>query len=130
MLDASWVSPSFYSRPAHSVTESRSRRRTRLGHQLSRHHQRYVQAVVRKRVLQEKAGAQDRGVSAQRRVRKVTMLEVTTHITSTLKRGLGSTRCSTPSRPAWCTAASVQHPAEHHIAVARLRHLSPESSVG
>src|SRR3546814_9269921 len=77
MLDASWVSPSFYSRPAHSVTESRSRRRTRLGHQLSRHHQRYVQAVVRKRVLQEKTGAQDRGVSAQRRVRKVTMLEVT-----------------------------------------------------
>src|SRR3546814_13080933 len=107
MLDASWVSPGFYSRPAYSVAESRERRRRRLGHQLSRHHQRYVQAVVRKRVLQEKTGAQDRGVSAQRRVRKVTMLEVTAHITSTLQRGLVSTRCPTPTRPAWCNAASI-----------------------
>src|SRR3546814_1475531 len=54
------------------------------------------------------------------------MLEVTAHITSTLQRGLVSTRCPTPTRPAWCNAASIQHPAEHRLEVARLRHVGQE----
>src|SRR3546814_18937693 len=57
------------------------------------------------------------------------MLEVTAHITSTLQRGLVSTRCPTPTRPAWCNAASIQHPAEHRLEVARLRHVGQERMV-
>src|SRR3546814_14080478 len=57
------------------------------------------------------------------------MLEVTAHITSTLQRCLVSTRCSTPTRPAWCNAASIQHPAEHRLEVARLRHVGQERMV-